>query len=308
MKWAEAIQEYDLYLSIERTVAENSRQAYLRDVGRLRIYAEDTLSQAGPLKISLDDLREFVHYMVEEIGLRERSIARNISSLRSFFGFLVVDDYIAQDPSELLEMPKFSQKLPVVLHVEEIEQLFAVWKEGKKHRLRNRAILETLYSCGLRVSELINLSIPRMHLEEGYLKITGKGNKERLVPMGDPAKEAIKQYLYEERGNIQPKRNEEHILFLNNRGARLTRVMIFYIVKTSAELAEIDKNISPHSFRHSFATHLIEGGADLRAVQDMLGHESITTTEIYLHMDKSYLREVYALYHPRNKTGQDLPN
>ncbi|MDX2248612.1 MAG: site-specific tyrosine recombinase XerD [Bacteroidia bacterium] len=297
--WLQATQEYTEYLTIERGVALNSREAYLSDLERYIFYSRQILEKNSPEQISLDNLREFLTWLVQDCFLSERSIARNISTLRSFHGFLLADGRAEHDPSQLLEMPRFGRKLPQVLSVPELERLFAAIDLTEESGVRNRAMLEVLYSSGLRVSELVGLELSRIYFEEGFLRIIGKGNKERLVPVGQPALSFLRQYLSEVRLNLKISRGHEDFVFLNSRGSQLSRVSVFLIIKELAKAAGIKKSISPHTFRHSFATHLIEGGADLRAVQEMLGHESITTTEIYLHMDREYLREVFALYHPR---------
>ena len=232
--------------------------------------------------------------------MNERSLARNISSIRSFHRFIVEEDYSETDPSELLDAPKLRRKLPSVLTLPEIDSIFSCIDMSKDLGIRNRAMLELLYSSGLRVSELVNLELPRLHPEEGFLQVIGKGSKERLVPLGSSALKFVEMYLDHVRNKITPVKGSEDFVFLNRRGKGLTRNMIFIIIKDLVRQAGIDKKVSPHTFRHSFATHLIEGGADLRAVQEMLGHESITTTEIYLHLDREYLKEVHRTFHPRN--------
>lgn len=299
MTWHEALKEYQLYLQIERGIATSTLEAYLRDLERYASHMEAVMEKGGPETITRDDLLEFLQYLAEECFLGNRSLARNISAIRSFHSFLLADEFMEHDPSELLELPNFAKKLPTVLSVAEVESLIEAVDMDNPQGLRNRAMIEVLYAGGLRVSELINLALSRLYLEEGFVKILGKGRKERLVPIGQPATEAIRQYVREVRINQAVAAGNEDFLFLNRRGKGLSRVMVFHIVKALVQKADIQKKVSPHTFRHSFATHLIEGGADLRAVQDMLGHESITTTEIYLHMDREYLREVHALYHPR---------
>ncbi|MEZ4825863.1 MAG: site-specific tyrosine recombinase XerD [Bacteroidia bacterium] len=291
--------EYTQYLTIERGVAENSRDAYLSDLDRYIFYAREILEKASPNEITLDNLREFLTWLVQDCFLSERSLARNISTLRSFHGFLLAEGVVALDPAQLLEMPRLGRKLPQVLSVPELEKLFSAIDLTTDSGIRNRAMLEVLYSSGLRVSELTGLELSRVYFDEGFLRIMGKGSKERLVPVGQPALVFLKQYLSEVRLKGKIGRGHEDFVFLNSRGTQLSRISVFKVIKDLAQSAGIKKSISPHTFRHSFATHLIEGGADLRAVQEMLGHESITTTEIYLHMDREYLREVHALYHPR---------
>lgn len=300
MDWDKAIEEYHLYLTLERSIAENSRIAYLHDIQRYQVYAEAIMDISTPGEMTLDGMREFLTFLVQDCLLGERSLARNISTLRSFHGFLLSDGWTDQDPSEKLELPRFGRKLPVVLTVPELEGLFAAIDPDTAQGIRNRAMLEILYSSGLRVSELTGLELSRIYADEGFVKIMGKGSKERLVPIGEPALVHLRRYLIEVRNDLPIQRGHEDFVFLNRRGKRLSRVSVFTAVKDLASLSGLHKNISPHTFRHSFATHLIEGGADLRAVQEMLGHESITTTEIYLHMDKEYLREIHAEFHPRN--------
>jgi len=299
MTWKDAIGEYELHLKVERGVAENSRKAYLTDIYRYRIWAEETEGILSPKDISLERLREFLTYLVEKVELSERSLARNISAIRSFHGYLFMDSWLEADPSDLLELPRFGRKMPTVLSVPEVEAMLASVDMKKRNGVRNRAMLEMLYGAGLRVSELINLQIPRVFFQEGFIQIIGKGNKERLVPIGGPALDSLSVYVKEVRGKLLKAKEDPGYVFLNKSGNQISRIMVFKIVKEAALAAGINKNISPHTFRHSFATHLVEGGADLRAVQEMLGHESITTTEIYLHMDREYLREVHTLYHPR---------
>ena len=299
ISWTEAIAEYNRYLTVERGMAENSREAYLRDIERYEWYGTNILELDSPAHMTLDLLREFLTWLVQDCFLSERSLARNLSVIKSFHGFLVIDGQTEQDPSELLQSPRFGQKLPTVLAVSEIDAMMGAIDMSRPNGIRNRAMLELLYSSGLRVSELIQLEKAHLYREEGFMRVLGKGGKERLVPVGQSAWGAIQYYFTAVREHLTPKKGHEAYVFLNRSGKKLSRVMVFHVVKALAKLADIQKNISPHTFRHSFATHLIEGGADLRAVQEMLGHESITTTEIYLHMDRSYLREVHAQFHPR---------
>ncbi len=299
MTWQEALKEYRLYLKIERGIALNTQKAYESDLDRYVYFQETVNDHKGPQGVLLEDISAFLRFLVDDCLLGERSLARNISAIRSLHQFLMSDALMEHDPSELLEMPRFGRKLPVVLSIPELEQLFSSIEANTPLGIRNRAMLEVLYSSGLRVTELVSLELSRVFPEEGFLQILGKGNKERLVPIGQPALEALMHYLREVRIDQKPQHGHEDIVFLNRRGRGLTRVMVFTIIKNLAKEAGLKKNISPHTFRHSFATHLIEGGADLRAVQDMLGHESITTTEIYLHMDREYLREIHAEFHPR---------
>lgn len=296
--WEGYIKHFVSYLKIEKGMSENSIFAYQADVRKLMNFAETI--PVEPEKISISDLKYFVASLCD-IGISARSQARIISGIKQFFQFLILEDTISQNPSELLEMPNIGQKLPEVLEMEEIDQLIAAIDLSKNEGHRNRAIIETLYSCGLRVSELVNLRFSDLYFNEGFIRVIGKGNKERLVPVSPSVEHEIGIYndAIRSHQNIQP--GNENVVFLNRRGAKLTRVMIFTIVKNLAKEIGLKKNISPHTFRHSFATHLIEGGANLRAIQEMLGHESITTTEIYTHLDQRFVREAINLYHPRNQ-------
>lgn len=285
------------YLMLERGLSENTRQCYLDDVKKLINYLNSNNLELKD--VTLDTLHNFIAEL-HDLGISSRSQARIISGIKSFFRFLKLENHIDNNPSLLLESPRIGRKLPEVLSIEEIDEMKSCIDLSTNEGQRNRAIIETLYSCGLRVSELINLEINKIFLEEEYIVIKGKGNKERIVPISTVAIHEIMLYL-EDRKHLDIKPGEENILFLNRRGRRLTRVMIFYIIKQLAELAGIRKEISPHTLRHSFATHLLEGGANLRAIQQMLGHESISTTEIYIHIDRTRLREEILTFHPRNK-------
>ncbi len=291
------LKQYSAYLLLERGLSNNTREGYLNDVKKLLNYLnENNLSLKD---VSLDHLHNFIATL-HDLGISSRSQARIISGIKSFFRFLKLENHINTNPTLLLESPRVGRKLPEVLSIEEIDEMISCIDLSTNEGQRNRAIIETLYSCGLRVSELINLEINKIFLEEEYIVIKGKGNKERIVPISPTAIHEIKLYL-DDRRHLDIKSGEENILFLNRRGRRLTRVMIFYIIKQLAELANIRKEISPHTLRHSFATHLLEGGANLRAIQQMLGHESISTTEIYIHIDRTRLREEILSFHPRNK-------
>ena len=291
------LKQYSAYLLLERGLSNNTREGYLNDVKKLLNYLnENNLSLKD---VSLDHLHNFIATL-HDLGISSRSQARIISGIKSFFRFLKLENHIDTNPTLLLESPRVGRKLPEVLSIEEIDEMISCIDLSANEGQRNRAIIETLYSCGLRVSELINLEINKIFLEEEYIVIKGKGNKERIVPISPTAIHEIKLYL-DDRRYLDIKPSEENILFLNRRGRRLTRVMIFYIIKQLAELANIRKEISPHTLRHSFATHLLEGGANLRAIQQMLGHESISTTEIYIHIDRTRLREEILSFHPRNK-------
>ena len=299
MAWDNHIQDFENYLKLERSLSENSVAAYVRDVVKLKQFFEISNREISPLEIHSTDLHNFIEYL-NELGMSAHSQARIISGLKAFFKFLVYSGKLKSDPAVLLESPQLGRKLPDTLEVHEIDRILQSIDHSKPEGMRNRAMLETLYSSGLRVSELINLKISDIHFEIGFLKVLGKGNKERLVPVGKEALKYITIYMEEVRVHTERVRGHENYLFLNRRGKKLSRVMIFMIIKDLTAKAGLRKNVSPHTFRHSFATHLIEGGADLRAVQEMLGHESITTTEIYTHLDRDYLKQVIVDYHPRS--------
>jgi integrase/recombinase XerD len=289
---------YRNYLLLEKSLSPNSIEAYMTDLGKLSGFLQNEGLKVEDVR--LDDLQQFVAQLYD-IGINARSVARIISGIKSFYNFLVLDGYMQNDPTELLESPKIGLKLPTVLSVEEIDKLMAIdlsTKEGQ----RNRAILETLYSCGLRISELTTLKFTDLFFEEGFIKVEGKGSKQRLVPISHTAINEINKYLYYRR-EAKVKKGSEDVLFLSNRGTAISRIMVFHFIKEYAALAGIKKTISPHTFRHSFATHLLEGGANIRAIQLMLGHEKITTTEIYTHMDRNYLRQEIIEHHPRNKSS-----
>ena len=298
--WEAYKKGYKAWLQLEKSLAENSVQAYLHDIDKLTSYLLVKKNLKTPDEITLKDLEKFVQW-VHELGMTPTSQARIISGLRSFYKYCLLEQISSTDPTVLLEAPKLKRLLPDILSFEEIEIIIAVIDLSKPEGGRNKAILETMYSCGIRVSELVNLKISCLYLDVGFIKVIGKGDKERLVPIGADAIKYINIYRNEIRCHIQIKTGEEDILFLNRRGSRLTRVMIFLMLKALVKKAGITKNISPHTFRHSFATHLVEGGADLRAVQEMLGHESITTTEIYTHLDREYLRNTLQQFHPAFK-------
>jgi integrase/recombinase XerD len=297
MTWERYIKHFVSYLKIEKGLAENSILAYQRDVLNLMDFAIKQRIEVEAIRVV--HLKAFLT-SINELGIGARSQARMISGIKQFFLFLILEDVIKNDPSELLEMPKIGKKLPEVLEIEEIDALIAEIDLSKNEGHRNRAMLETLYSCGLRVSELVNLRFSDLFFEEGFIRVIGKGNKERLVPVSPSVEKEIGIYndFIRRHQHIQP--GNENVVFLNRRGAKLTRVMIFTIIKNLANEVGLQKNISPHTFRHSFATHLLEGGANLRAIQEMLGHESITTTEIYTHLDQRFIREAIISYHPRN--------
>lgn len=299
MDWKPTLRDYEGFLKLEKGLSANSIEAYLRDINKLLQYLELLEIEADPKDLNHKQLHDFLVW-ISELGLSARSQARMLSGLKAFFHYLLIEDLIEKNPTALLEGPKLGRKLPEVLSVAEIDLLLSMIDLSKPEGRRNKAMLETLYSCGLRVSELLGLKISNIYRAEGFIRIIGKGDKERLVPVSLRALKEIDFYLPDRNAlHIQP--DSEDILFLNRRGKMLTRVMVFTIIKDLAKAAGIQKNISPHTFRHSFATHLVEGGADLRAVQEMLGHESITTTEIYTHLDREYLREAIISYHPRSK-------
>jgi len=298
MDWHSLSKGFEAYLRLEKGLSKNSIEAYSHDVSRLREYFTKDRS-IDPLKIDYQDLAEFVHYSAR-ITPNPRSRARLISGIKAFFRYLIMEDLREDNPSELLETPRLPQKLPDTLSREEINQILESIDLSTRQGARNRAMLETLYASGLRVSELVNLKLSGIYPKEGFLRVIGKGNKERLVPIGKEALKYIGIYRDEIRNHVEILKGHSDTLFLNRRGSGLSRVSVFTIVKDSAVKAGVEKNISPHTFRHSFATHLVENGADLRAVQEMLGHESITTTEIYTHLDRTYLRDTVLLYHPRN--------
>lgn len=295
--WTSYLNGFKAYLQLERSLSDNSVSAYLHDVTLLSEYLNSSGEKKSPEKISEEELQQFV-YEIAMLGMTATSQARIISGVKAFYKYLLIENMIEYNPAELLDAPKLKRKLPEVLTFEEIEKIITAIDLSKPDGGRNKAILETMYSCGLRVSEVISLRISNIYHEAGFLRIIGKGNKERLVPVGALALKYIAIYQKDIRVHLPVNPKFPDILFLNKRGNPLSRVMIFYIIKELAGKAGITKNISPHTFRHSFATHLIEGGADLRAVQQMLGHESITTTEIYTHIDREYLRDTLQRFHP----------
>jgi integrase/recombinase XerD len=299
MNWDIHIKHFRNYLKLERSLSENTLEAYERDVFKLAQYLEMTDKKVSPLTLTTKNLRGFVEY-INELGASPFSQARILSGIKSFYKYLMFEDLIKQDPTALIEGPKLGRKLPDTLDFHEIEKLLDAIDLSKPEGARNRAMLEVLYSSGLRVSELVNLKIPNIYFDIGFLRVIGKGNKERLVPIGREAMKYLKIYLEDVRVHVPVKNGFEAFAFLNRRGKNLTRVMVFTIIKNLVAAIGLKKTISPHTFRHSFATHLLEGGADLRAVQEMLGHESITTTEIYTHLDRDYLKQVIREFHPRS--------
>ncbi|HEY1870523.1 MAG TPA: site-specific tyrosine recombinase XerD [Chitinophagaceae bacterium] len=295
--WEPYKKGFKAYLQLEKSLSENSVEAYLHDIEKLTEYFQQTKNLKTPADVELKDLEKFLKWIVE-LGMTPASQARIVSGIRAFYKYCLLENIITIDPSLLLEAPKLKRALPDVLNFEEIENIISQIDLSKPEGGRNKALLETMYSCGLRVSEVVNLKSSHLYLDVGFIRVIGKGNKERLVPIGRSAVKYINIYKNKIRVHATPTKGNEDILFLNNRGSKLSRVMIFLIIKDLVKKAGIKKNISPHTFRHSFATHLVEGGADLRAVQEMLGHESITTTEIYTHLDREFLRKTLEKYHP----------
>jgi integrase/recombinase XerD len=300
--WEPYKKGFKAFLQLEKSLSDNSVEAYLRDMEKLTQFLQEKDNPATPGHITLTDLQQFIRW-VGELGMTPTSQARIISGIRSFYKYCLIENIVSKDPTVLLEAPKLKRALPDVLTFEEIESIIAQIDLSKPEGGRNKAILETMYSCGLRVSEVVNLKISGLYLDVGFIRVTGKGDKERLVPIGQSGTKYINIYKKDIRVHIPVKKGHEDFLFLNRRGAKLTRVMIFLILKDLVRKAGITKNISPHTFRHSFATHLVEGGADLRAVQEMLGHESITTTEIYTHLDREFLRDTLHQFHPAFTTS-----
>lgn len=298
MDWKSLLKTYEGFLKLEKGLSPNSIEAYLRDLQKLMLYLDLKQIDTDPKELGHRHLHEYLVW-ISELGLSASSQARMLSGLKAFYHYLLIEDLVETDPTALLEGPKLGRKLPEVLSVDEINTLLSKIDLSKPEGRRNKAMLETLYSCGLRVSELVELKISNIYRAEGFIRIVGKGDKERLVPVSQTALKEIDLYL-PDRNALQIQPGYEDVLFLNRRGKTLSRVMVFTIIKDLAKAAGIGKSISPHTFRHSFATHLVDGGADLRAVQEMLGHESITTTEIYTHLDREYLREAIISHHPRS--------
>jgi integrase/recombinase XerD len=299
MKWDDSIRGFEDYLRLEKALSQNSINAYINDINKLMDFLKNNFKGITPQKVKLNHLKSFVEWLNEK-GVSPRTQARTISGIKSFYKYLLIEEKINSDPTSLLESPKIGRKLPDVLSLEEIDLLINSIDVEKPEGQRNKAILETLYACGLRVSELVNLKASNLFFEQGYVKVEGKSNKERLVPISKRAIVEIKKYQEGYRKSLKISQSAQDILFVNRRGQILSRVMIFTIIKNLAEKVNLNKKISPHTFRHSFATHLIDGGADLRAVQEMLGHESILTTEIYTHLDREYLKDTINQFHPRS--------
>lgn len=300
MIWESYKRGFDAFLRLEKSLSKHSIDAYMHDIGKLTAYLEEMSISLQPSGITLLHLQDFLKWL-NQTSLNARSQMRIISGIRAFYKYLLLENLVTDDPTLLLDMPRTGRRLPEFLTIHEIERLLAAIDLSKPEGNRNKAIIETLYGCGLRVSELINLKISCIYFNEGFMRITGKGDKERLVPFGGEALKQIRLYIHEIRSHVTIKKGNEDILFLNRRGRKLSREMIFIIIKDLALIAGIHKTIGPHALRHSFATHLVEGGADLRAIQEMLGHSSITTTEIYTHLDRSYLKENILQHHPLYK-------
>jgi integrase/recombinase XerD len=299
MNWEEGKKGFENYLKLEKSLSQNSVAAYVNDISKLIVFLETNYNKVTPLKVKLEHLKGFIAWLNEK-EISPRTQARTISGIKSFYKYLLIEGKITSDPTALIESPKIGRKLPDVLSMEEIDRLINAVDLSKAEGQRNKAMLETLYSCGLRVSELVGLKITNLFFDQGFIKVEGKAGKERLVPVSGKAIEEVKSYLNQYRKKLKIAKDSENILFLNRRGSKLSRVMIFTIIKNLAESIGLEKSISPHTFRHSFATHLINGGADLRAVQEMLGHESILTTEIYTHLDRDYLKSTIQQFHPRS--------
>ena len=304
--WEQSIKEFTDYLTIEKALSGNTVEAYTDDLNKLTAYLQEVAPEMTPEAVTSETLSNFLGYMGQE-GMQARSQARMLSGIRAFYKYMLMESLIDADPTRMVDYPKIGRKLPDVLTVEEIDDLLAAIDLSKPEGQRNKAMLETMYACGLRVSELVGLKRSDLYLKEGFIRVKGKGSKERLVPVGGKSIKEIKLYL-PDRSKIDIAKGFEDFLFLNQRGKALSRVMIFTIIKNLAAATGLKKNISPHTFRHSFATHLVEGGADLRAVQEMLGHESILTTEIYTHLDRSFLRQTIIEFHPRSEKYRTRKN
>ncbi len=298
MDWKSAVNGFKAYLMLEKSLSGNTLEAYVHDIDLFRKFLEEKKYEIPPEKVTLNQLQEFLAW-IGETSIGPRSQARLISGIRAFYKFLLMEDAVQQNPAELLELPKLPKKLPEVLSVEEIDMIINAIDLSRPDGQRNKAMLETLYSCGLRVSELVGLKITDVQFDEEYVRVIGKGNKQRIVPLSESTAKFIRIYMNEIRNHLTIKKEAEDIVFLNKNGNKLSRVMVFLIIQKLKEKVGLKKKMSPHTFRHSFATHLVEGGADLRAVQEMLGHESITTTEIYTHLNREYLRDAILRFHPR---------
>lgn len=299
MAWQTFIKEFGVYLKLERSLSENSLEAYLRDIQKFSEYMEATGLDISPQEVKADHIRKFLLYLTK-MGIALSSQARVLSGIKAFYKYLMLEEVITRDPSATIEAPRIDRKIPDVLSLQEIETLLGIIDLSTPEGARNRAMIEVLYSSGLRVTELIELKVSNLYLDIGFLRIIGKGGKERFVPIGREASRFLTTYIEQVRNDVPVKPNNEDFVFLNRRGTKISRVMVFMIIKEIANTAGIQKNISPHTFRHSFATHLILGGANIKAIQEMLGHENIATTEIYKHLDKDSLRQTLLEFHPRN--------
>lgn len=302
MNWKLHLKGFKSFLALEKSLSKNSISAYISDVEKLAQFTEEAKIDLSPERITYQHLKEFIHW-INKMGVSASTQARIISGIKAFYKYLLIEEIIDHNPTELLESPRVGRKLPDILSIDEIIQLIDGVDLSTENGERNKAILETLYGCGLRVSELINLQISNLYFKQGFIKLIGKGDKERLVPIGTAAQKQIIIYLENNRNSLTIQHGHEDVLFLNRRGKKLSRVMVFLIIKELGQKCGIKKTISPHTFRHSFASHLVDGGADLRAVQEMLGHESITTTEIYTHLDRDYLKSAIDQFHPRSKSN-----
>jgi integrase/recombinase XerD len=300
MDWKTALEGFKAYLMLERSLSHNSLDAYMRDIAKLQQYLALKNLTYSPTTVPPTVISELMGYL-NDLGLESSSQARTLSGIKTFYKYLLLEDVIDVAPTDLIDAPKLAKKIPDVLSFEEVEQILAAIDLSKPYGLRDRAILEVLYACGLRVSELINLKLSNLYFPEGFITVIGKGDKERLVPIGNDAIKHLKFYLEHSRSKVKTMPDYANFVFMNKNGKPLSRIWVFLLIKEAVKVAEIEKNVSPHTFRHSFATHLIEGGADLKVVQDLLGHESITTTEVYTHLDTDYLRETVLMFHPRNK-------
>jgi len=298
LNWQSDIRGFKAYLQLERSLSANTVEAYIDDIGKLANFYSSTEFPKSPTRLELSDLQEFLKFLTE-MGLQASSQARIISGIKSFYKYLLLEGLVQENPAELLEMPRASRKLPEVLHIDEVNAMIQAVDLSTPEGHRNKAMLEVLYSCGLRVSELVELRLSGLFFDIGFIRVTGKGDKERLVPIGESAQKAIEWYKSGDRRQLKIQSSAEDHLFLSRNGRPLTRMVVFLLVKKMATICGIRKTISPHTFRHAFATHMVEAGADLRAVQEMLGHESITTTEIYTHLSREYLRDVIRQFHPR---------
>lgn len=303
MNWDLHLKGFRSFLSLEKSLSKNSIAAYTADVEKLASYFDQAKIEISPDKVSYQNLKDFLIW-INELGVSTSTQTRIISGIKAFYKYMLMEEIISQNPTELLESPRVGRKLPDTLNIEEVNLLIDSFDLSTDNGQRNKAIIETLYSCGLRVSELIELKISNLHFKQGYIKVIGKGNKERLTPIGKVAMKQIQLYLDNYRAMLKVQSGEEDIVFLNNRGHKLSRVMIFLIIKKQIEKCGLKKNVSPHTLRHSFASHLVDQGADLRAVQEMLGHESITTTEIYTHLDRNYLKRAIEKFHPRSEKNR----